>query len=72
MSPNLVGALIGFIVGFLGFVFIRLMAKRTEEKGVGPDPARTASMLRAIALFDFIFFIIAGYFIGPMIVSNPA
>jgi hypothetical protein len=70
MSPNMVGAVIGFVVGFLGYVSIRMVANRVESQGVGEDPERAASMLRMVAIFDFLFFIVLGYFVGPMIVGD--
>ena len=69
MSPNMIGALIGCVVGIMGFLFIRLAASRVESKGVGPEPTKTAGILRTVAWLDLVFFIVAGYFIGPMIVS---
>jgi hypothetical protein len=70
MSPNMVGAVIGFFVGFLGYVMIRMVANRVESQGIGNEPKKTAGVLRMVALFDFIFFIVLGYFVGPMIVGN--
>jgi len=70
MSPNMVGALIGFIVGLMGFISIRLIANRVESQGIGAEPSKTAGILRMVALLDFIFFIIVGYFVGPMIVGG--
>lgn len=70
MSPNMVGAVIGFFVGFLGYVTIRMVANRVESQGIGSEPKKTAGVLRMVALFDFIFFIVLGYFVGPMIVGN--
>lgn len=72
MTPNMIGAIIGFVVGFMGFLFIRLAASRVESKGVGPEPAKTAGILRTVAWLDLVFFVVAGYFIGPMIVSGAA
>jgi hypothetical protein len=66
----MIGALIGCIVGFMGFLFIRLAASRVESKGVGPEPKKTASILRTIAVIDMIFFTVVGYFVGPMIVTG--
>jgi hypothetical protein len=70
MSPNMVGAIIGFVVGFLGYVSIRMVANRVESQGVGEDPKRAANLLRMVAIFDFLFFIALGYSVGPMIVGN--
>ncbi len=70
MSPNMVGAFVGLVVGFAGFVFLRLAAANVEKKGVGPEPSKTAGILRMVALFDLIFFVVIGYFVGPMIVSG--
>ncbi|MGI9480500.1 MAG: hypothetical protein ACR2PI_27670 [Hyphomicrobiaceae bacterium] len=70
MSPNLIGAIIGFIVGFMGFLFIRVAASRVESKGVGPEPEKTAGILRTVAIVDLAVFTVLGYFVGPMIVSG--
>ena len=70
MSPNLVGALVGFIVGLMGFLFIRLAASRVESKGVTAEPQKAAQMLRLVAVVDLILFTVIGYFVGPMIVSS--
>ncbi|MFT5510583.1 MAG: hypothetical protein ACI89J_003679 [Hyphomicrobiaceae bacterium] len=70
MSPNLIGAIIGFAVGFMGFVFIRLAASRVESKGVGPEPAKTAKILRLVAFVDLAIFTVLGYFVGPMLTSG--
>ena len=72
MSPNMVGALIGCVGGFMGSVPIRMVANRVESQGLGEDPKRVASLLRIVSLIDFIFFIIVGYFVGPMIVGGAS
>ena len=69
MSPNLIGAIVGFIVGFMGFLFIRLAAARVESKGVTPEPAKAARMLRMVAIADLALFTVLGYFVGPMILT---
>jgi len=71
VSPGTVGAIVGFIVGMMGFTFIRLAASRVESKGVTADPAKTAGLLRMVAVADLILFTVIGYFVGPMIVSGP-
>lgn len=70
MSPNTVGALIGFVVGFLGYVSIRMVANRVESQGSSEETKRAAGILRMVAICDFLFFIVLGYFVGPMIVGN--
>ena len=70
MSPGMIGAVIGFVVGFMGFLFIRLAASRVEAKGVGPTPVNTARLLRMVALLDLILFTVIGYVIGPIIVTG--
>ncbi len=70
MSPNMVGALVGFVVGLMGYISIRMIANRVESQGIGAEPSKTASILRRVAFLDFIFFIIVGYFIGPLIVGG--
>ena len=70
MSPNLVGAVFGLVVGLLGFFHIRFAAARVESKGVGPEPVATAKVLRVVAVADLILMVVIGYFVGPMIVSG--
>lgn len=70
MSSNILGAIVGFVVGLAGFLFIRLAASRVESKGVGPEPARTANILRKVAVVDLALFTALGYFVGPMIVAG--
>lgn len=70
MSSNVLGAIVGFVVGLMGFLFIRLAASRVESKGVGPEPAKTAAILRTVAVVDLALFTVLGYFVGPMIVAG--
>lgn len=70
MSPHVIGAIVGFVVGLMGFLFIRLAAYRVETKGVGPEPVKTAGMLRIVAIADLVLFTVLGFFVGPMIVSG--
>ena len=72
MSPNIMGAIVGFVVGLMGYLFILLAAARVESKGVTKEPAKTAQVLRTVALVDLIIFVVAGYFVGPMIASSSA
>ena len=72
MSPHIMGAIVGFVVGLMGYLFIRLAAARVESIGVTKEPAKTAHVLRTLALIDLIVFMVAGYFVGPMIASNSA
>ena len=70
MSPSIAGAVVGFIVGMMGFLFIRLAAARVESKGVTAEPQKAARILRMVALADLILFTVIGFFVGPMIVSG--
>ena len=72
MTPHVIGAIVGFVVGLMGFLFIRLAAYRVETEGVGPEPAKTAGMLRIVAVADLVLFTVLGYFVGPMIVSGTS
>ena len=69
MSPNIAGALVGFVVGLMGYLAIRLVASRIEQNGATAEPSRTAGLLRMVALADFILFIVLGYIVGPMIIE---
>ena len=70
MSPNMIGGIIGLIVGFMGFVVIRMVAARVESQRIGAEPQQAAKILRWVAAIDMIIFTVVGYFVGPMIVSG--
>ena len=70
MSPNMVGALFGFLIGLSGFFFMRLAASRVESRGVTRQPEFTARILRYAALFDLVLFTVLGWFLGPMLLQQ--
>jgi hypothetical protein len=70
MTPHMTGALIGFVLGFAGFVALRIAASRIEKQDNVPNAKKAATILRMAALADWLLLIVIGFFIGPMIVSK--
>ncbi len=69
MSPAIMGALLGAILGIFGFLSLRSIADRVENMKDANDPKTTAQVLRIVAYGDLIIFPVVGYFIGPMVLS---
>ena len=69
MTPSMSGALIGFAIGFIGFVMLRIVANRVEKIGATGQPKQTAAMLRMAALADWLIFTGIGFFLGPMFIT---
>ena len=65
MSPAMTGALLGFAVGFVGFVMLRIVANRIESTGATAQPSRTAAIMRMVALGDWLIFTLIGFILGP-------
>ena len=72
MSPDMTGTLLGFAIGFMGFVSLRIVANRIEEKGVTPEPQKTAAIIRVVALADWLLFTVLGFFLGPMMFTTQS
>ena len=72
MTPAMTGALLGFAVGFMGFVSLRIVANRIEEKGVTPEPQKTAAVIRMVALADWLLFTVLGFFLGPLVFATQS
>jgi hypothetical protein len=70
MSPAMTGALLGFAVGFIGFVALRIVANKIESTGTTSDPRRAAALMRTVALLDWIIFTAIGFFLGPMFLQQ--
>jgi predicted PurR-regulated permease PerM len=70
MNPAMTGALLGFAVGFIGFVMLRIVANRIEKVGATAEPAKTASVMRMVALADWLIFTVIGFVVGPMVLSG--
>jgi hypothetical protein len=64
------GALIGFVLGFAGFVVLRMVASRTEARTEIANAGQVATILRYVALADWLLMTALGFFIGPMLVSG--
>ena len=72
MSPAMTGAILGFAIGFMGFICLRIVANRIESKGVTPEPQKTAAIVRLVASADWLSFTILGFFLGPMMFAAQA
>ncbi|MEM7750267.1 MAG: hypothetical protein AAF346_18605 [Pseudomonadota bacterium] len=72
MSPAMTGALIGFVIGFMGFVSLRIVANRIETKSVTPEPKKTAAVIRIVALADWLLFTVLGFFLGPIMFTTQS
>ena len=70
MTPAMTGALLGFAVGFVGFVMLRVVANRIEKVGATAEPAKTAGVMRMVALADWIIFTVIGFVVGPMVLPG--
>ena len=70
MTPAMIGALIGFVLGFAGFVVLRMVASRLERREDVPNSQQGAKVLRIAALADWLLMILIGYFVGPMMVGS--
>ena len=66
MSPAMSGAIIGFVLGFAGFVVLRMLASRLEARTDVPNSANAARILRYAALADWLLMIVLGFFLGPI------
>ncbi len=66
MTPAMTGAMLGFAIGFIGFVMLRIVANRIESTGATGDPGRTAALMRIVALADWLIFTVVGFFLGPV------
>jgi hypothetical protein len=64
------GALIGFVLGFAGFVVLRIVARRMEARTDVANAGQVAAILRYAALADWLLMIVLGFFIGPMLASG--
>lgn len=72
MSPAMTGTLLGFAVGFIGFVSLRIVANRIESKGVTAQPKQTAAIMRMVALGDWLLFTVLGFVLGPTFLSGQS
>lgn len=72
MSPAMTGAILGFAIGFMGFICLRIVANRIGARGVTPEPQKTAAIVRIVALADWLFFTVLGFFFGPMMFATQA
>lgn len=69
MSPAMSGAMIGFVLGFAGFVVLRMVASRLEARTDVPNSANAARILRYAALADWLVMIGVGFFLGPIVLG---
>ncbi|MBU1213133.1 MAG: hypothetical protein KJ587_17960 [Alphaproteobacteria bacterium] len=69
LSPAMLGALVGAILGLIGFVSLRAVADRVETMKGTNDPKTAAQVLRIAAIGDLIIFPVVGFFVGPLLLS---
>ena len=69
LNPAMIGALVGAILGFIGFISLRAVADRVETSAEANDPKTAASVLRIAAIGDLILFPVVGYFVGPLVLT---
>ncbi|MCH9806434.1 MAG: hypothetical protein K0U74_01760 [Alphaproteobacteria bacterium] len=69
MSPAMIGALVGAVLGVAGFISLRMVADRVEASKDATDPKTAASVLRIAAIGDLVIFPVVGYFVGPMLIN---
>ncbi len=69
MSPAMTGTLLGFAIGFIGFVMLRIVANRIETVGATDNPGKTAALMRTVALADWLLFTVLGFLLGPMFLA---
>ena len=70
MSPAMTGTLLGFAIGFVGFVMLRIVANRIETTGATAQPKQTAAIMRMVALGDWLLFTVLGFVLGPTFLSG--
>ena len=70
MSASIVGALIGFVLGFAGFVVLRMAASRIETNKSVANGQQIAKLLRGVALADWLLLIVMGFVLGPMVIDG--
>lgn len=69
LSPAMIGALVGAVLGIIGYISLRSVADRIENLKGTNDPKTAAKVLRIAALGDLIIFPVVGYLVGPMVLS---
>ncbi|KUO58078.1 MAG: hypothetical protein APF80_08630 [Alphaproteobacteria bacterium BRH_c36] len=67
LSPAILGALVGAVLGIVGLISLRAVADRVENMKGTNDPKTAAQVLRIAALGDLILFPVVGFFVGPML-----
>ena len=70
MSPAMAGALIGFILGFAGFIVLRMLAARLETREEITNAKQIAGIIRVAAMADWLLMIAVGFFAGPLMVTG--
>jgi hypothetical protein len=66
MSPQLIGAMIGAVMGLAAFIALRSVADRVERNDK-ENGARVAGILRTAAVAEIVILTLMGAFIGPLI-----
>ena len=69
MTPELTGALVGGMLGLLGYAMLNWVAGKIEHER-GAEGKRTASILRYAGIADFIILTLLGGYLGPIVLSG--
>ncbi len=64
MSPALIGAAAGAVLGLVNFIVLWQIASKAE---LDPTRHKVAGMLKMVAWLDLLAFPVAGYFIAPLV-----
>lgn len=70
LSPAMIGALVGAVIGLLFYASLRALAARIETMKDAADPKTTAKALRIAAIADLVIFPVAGFFVGPIVLQT--
>ena len=72
MSAAQIGGMIGAVIGLAGFFALRWVADRMEQEPSKDRErtARTANILRLMAIADIIVLAAIGYFVGPLVLGR--
>ncbi len=68
LSPGMIGALVGAVLGIISYITLRSIAARVEGLKDAKDPTTAAKALRIAAVIDLIIFPVVGFVVGPMVV----
>jgi hypothetical protein len=65
MDPQMIGALAGGVLGLVNLALLWSVAAGMEKGS--PRGARTARIIKGVAILDIFIFAGLGYYVGPMV-----